>query len=473
MGKGYKLYRIFVLIITSITIFCSIRVKKGDGYEYMALIPVIFLIMFVSFPRFNRYSKRYSGLFLLNILMFLKYVVAIFFVCSIGTYSLSSYYVVYVPTSSYHTATALIIGEMMSLFIVVELLSDSIYRNSSNTIETDTQGFVLLHDTLNYNKVRMGPVIISFLLLSFSLIALNPNLFFGKMLIIFSSGNQLTETIESRNAMNLVFFAFRIIVVGIPINNCIIKYNENGKKKYIFLSYMLIGIFCILNISTSRMNIILPFLLFVLITSKTFKKTGLILNTAIGILLAVLLGIVSVYKMPYIYTNGSFFQAFLVDFAKRVQEYTANIMPTAIGLQAINEYSSILGLHTFFIDILDSVPVISHLFNEKDTIYYIYNQYALGGSSNTQIIPMTVSSIAYFTPIFSFLLVDVCAIILMMIEKRKNKYSDNFVNDYLSLYILFVFASCTFSNVQMITGRFFANYFAAYCIMYINRRIRI
>lgn len=473
MRKSYKIYRIVVLIITCITILSCIMAKKSEGYEYIGWIPFIYLIMFSFSRRFNRYSIKYSGIFLLNLLMFLKYVVAILFVCIIGTYSLPNYYVIYVMSSSYHIATLLIIGEMISLFLSIELLSDSIFKKTRDIVNQKVNESIFSTDTLKYKKIKIGPVLIVFLLFCFVLIILYPNYFFGKVMIIFSSGNQLTENIESSNALNLFFYAFKIIVIGIVINNCIINYNNTKKKIYILCSYFLIGTFCILNISTSRINIIIPFLLFILITSKTFKKTGVILNAVIVVFLGVLLGIVSVYKMPYIYTDGSLFQAFLFDFAKRVQEYTANIMPTAIGLQAIDEYSSLIGIHTFFIDILDSVPLVSHFFSEKDSIYYIYNQYALGGSSNTQIIPMTVSSIAYFSPVFSFLLVDIFAVILMVIEKRKNRNSDNFVNDYLYLYIIFVFASCTFSNVQMITGRFFANFFAAYCIMYFNRRLKL
>ena len=104
-------------------------------------------------------------------------------------------------------------------------------------------------------------------------------------------------------------------------------------------------------------------------------------------------------------------------------------------------------------------------------IYTIYNMYALNGTNNTQLIPLTVSSIAYFTPFFAYLLVIGCTIVVMAAEKKNVSSTHNYINDYLKLYFLFVFASCTFSNVQMIAGRLFTNYFPAIIILLLNNII--
>lgn len=69
------------------------------------------------------------------------------------------------------------------------------------------------------------------------------------------------------------------------------------------------------------------------------------------------------------------------------------------------------------------------------------------------------------------ILVCLCVLILMIFENRNRIVEQNYLNDYLKLYLFFIFASCTFSNIQMISGRLFANYVPAILVLYINQKI--
>ena len=462
MNKGYKVYKLIVIIVSILTVMVSIISEKGVGYEYVTAIPVVYLVLFIVCKRFHKYSQQYNGLLILNGLMFLKYIVAILATCVTKSYSLASYYAVSVSVSSYHMATLILVGEEISLFCLVELLSQAIYKETFNK---------KISYKKVYTSIKVGPVLLIFLIVSILLACLYPNQLFGSISILYSSEKRLTETIESGHILSVIFGSFKIIIIGLLINSCIVKYEESEKKKYIFISYVLIAVHCILNVSTSRMNIIIPFFWFALITSKIFKKTGFYLNIGVVVFLAIIIGIVSVYKMPYIYVSGSPFLAFFSDFAKRLQEYTSNIMPTALGLQAIEVYNSSIDIITFFKDFFGAMPIVSHVFNEQEMIYTIYNKYALGGLNNTQLIPMTISSIAYFTPLGTYLLVCLCVIILMILEKKNDYVQQNYLNDYLKLYLFFIFASCTFSNVQMLSGRLFTNYVPAILVLCANQRV--
>lgn len=461
MRNGYKTYRTIVLITTIVTLFVTIAADKGTGYEFVTFIPLVYLILFMSCKKMHYYSARYNGLLMLNGLMFLKYVIAILATCATKSYLLASYYAVSVSSSSYHWATLILIGEETAVFLTVELFSGAIYRNDGDMQALEKE----------YERVKTGPVIVLFLVASFGLAALYPSNLFGSISILFSSENQLTQVIETSHVLDTVFGAFKIVFIGLLINKCIVMYQCTDKKKYIIFSYILIALHCIMNVSTSRMNIIIPFVLFALITSKIYKKTGFYFNLIIAFALAVIIGIVSVYKMPWIFVGGSPVVAFFSDFTKRLQEYTSNIMPTAMGLQAIEAYKSSIDITTFFKDIFGVMPIVSHAFNEKEMIYTIYNMYAIGGINNTQLIPMTISSIAYFSPMFTYLLVISCTLILMIVEKKNDYVSRNYINDYLKLYLFFGFASCTFSNVQMIAGRLFTNYFPAIIVLLINQKL--
>ena len=459
MGRGYKIYQTTVVIITILTIAVSIICEKGFGYEYIYSIPTVYLLLFITCRRMHVYSAKYNGLLMLNGLLFLKYVIAILATCATKSFALANYYAVSISLDSYHLATLILVGEEIAIFVTVELFSDRIYRNCGTTQIIGQK----------YERVKNGPVIILFLLFSFLLIGLYPNKFFETVGILFSSENQLTQVIERSHVLDTVFGAFKIIFFGVLINKCIVLYQNTEKKKYVLVSYLLIALHCLMNVSTSRMNIIIPFLLFALITSKIYKKTGMYLNIIIAVVLVIIVGAVSIYKMPWIFISGSPVLAFFSDFAKRLQEYTSNIMPTAMGLQAIEAYSSSIDITTFFKDIFGVMPIVSHLFDEQEMIYTIYNLYAIGGINNTQLIPMTVSSIAYFTPVFAYLLVVCCTLILMWAEKKNDYASRNYINDYLKLYLFFVFASCTFSNVQMIAGRLFTNYIPAMLVLFVNQ----
>lgn len=462
MKNGYKMYKLIVILVSILTIIISTVSEKGAGYEYIEVIPFVYLLFFVICKRFHKYSQQFNGLLILNGLMFLKYCLTILAICATNSYTLPSYYAMSVSISSYHMATLIMVGEEVLMFLIVELFSSSIYGVSCNQNKQCQKG---------YKPIKIGPVLFSFIFLSVILIFIYPKHFFGSISILFSSENQLTETIESSHILSAIFGAFRIIIIGLLINSNIVKYQKRKSIKYILICYILIIIHCVLNVSTSRMNIIIPFFLFALITSNLFNKAAMYLNIGIFMILAIIIGIVSVYKMPWIFVNGSPFLAFFSDFAKRLQEYTSNVMPTAMGLQAIEVYGSEINFFTLFKDFFGAMPIVSHFFNENEMIYTIYNKYALGGLNNTQLIPMTISSIAYFTPLGTYILVCLCVLILMIFENRNRIVEQNYLNDYLKLYLFFIFASCTFSNVQMISGRLFANYVPAILVLYINQKI--
>lgn len=461
MKTGYKIYKMIVIISTIITVFVSILVDKGYGYEYIFLIPIVYLILFTICKKIHFYSNHFNGILLLNGLMFLKYIIAILATCITKSFSLANYYAVDISISSYHLATIILVLEEIVIFLTIELFSASIYSNKIGVRDLEKK----------YERVKTGPVLILFLIVSFGLAFFYPKNLFGSISILVTSENQMTQILERSHVLDTIFGAFKIIFFGLLINKCIVMYENTKKKRYIVFSYILISLHCLMNVSTSRMNIIIPFLLFMLITSIFFKRTGFYLNLIIAFALVIIIGIVSVYKMTWISTGGSPVLAFFSDFTKRLQEYTSNIMPTAMGLQAIEVYKSSINFTTFFKDIFGVMPIVSHAFDENEMIYTIYNMYALGGTNNTQLIPLTVSSIAYFTPVFAYLLVIGCTIVVMAAEKKKVSLTHNYINDYLNLYFLFVFASCTFSNVQMIAGRLFTNYFPAIIILFLNNMI--
>ena len=457
MSKKYILYRNGIIIFSIITFLLSLIIDKNQGYIFIPFIPLCFLFMFVFSKKIHRYSSKYRGMLLLNIFMVIKYIFAIFLICLFRDFEIPSYYAVGVSDKSFQLATLYIIVEMISIFITIELFSSKFYDKKISNKEKNT-------------SIKYGPILICFLLVASLYALLNFNSFIGKSQILISKNNSLTETIEVSNFQYLLFYSFKMIVMGLLINKFIKKYKETEKGRYILLSYLVIIIYSLLNISTSRVNIILPFVFFFLLTSNIFKNKAKFYNAIMIVLLCVIFSIVSVYKNPWKYTDSDKVVNNIVEFFTDIQEYTSSMLPTAVGIQAIDYYKNEITLYTLFNDFFGSVPGLSRYINANNRIYRYYNLYALNGSSMSQIIPMTISSAAYFSPFLCFLLVDLCVILLMFFEKKIVYDNSNFLNNYLYIYLLFIFASCLNSNVQMLAGRIFSNFAPTFLILTFNQK---
>ena len=463
MKKEYNLYKKFMLVFTVITFFISFIVDKSEGYKYISFIPLTYFFSLLLFKRFHFYSRNNRGIFLLNIFMFIKYSISIFLICIFKNYDLPSYYNVYVNNLSYYYATFYIILEMLSIFIVIELFSSSIYKKTENKD-------ILIAE---HENIKIGPILLLFIGVALGLIILNRNTFLEKSLIIFSEKTSVDEVFATNNFLSVIFYAIKIIIMGLFINFFIVKYEKSKNKIYVLGSYIIMAIYIFLNISTSRINMILPFALFLIITRKEFGKTGKILNIFGIAILLFLFTIVSAYKNPWKYSKDSSASKVLIDFSTSIQEYTSNIMPTAIGLQAIEFYKNEISLDTLYNDFVGAIPVLSRTVNEENRIYRLYNMYALKNNTMSQLIPMTVSSIAYFSPFFCWLLVDLNVILLMFFDNRMKIKYKNFLSEYLCMYLLFIFASCLYSNVQILSGRFFVNYMPTAILLCLNNKIVI
>ena len=451
---------IFVIIISVLSILFSLFSQKPESHRFIFMIPLVYLILFIGFKRLHRYSAHNKGLFILNIYMFLKYSISILLVVIFKNYSVKDYYYHYIAEESYEMAIFYIIVEMISIFLVIEFFSDLLYKKINKDNNSDLK------------IIKIGPVLILFIIVSILLIIKNTNEFFVKNSILFSTNNSLTENIEVSNLNSIIFYSIKLIIMGLIINKCIYLYKQDNKFRYILLSYLTIATYTFLNVSTSRLNVILPFLLFILITKDIFKDRTRKLNIAFACILVICFSIISVYKNPWKYTSDDGISSIMIEFTSGVQEYTSNIMPTAMGLQAIDYYKDSISVNTLLNDFLGSIPFISHYIDQNNRIYNLYNMYALNGNSMSQLIPMTVSSIAYFSPIFCWVLVALNVFLLMYCEAHFNQKYNNFLEKYLLIYLYFIFASCLCSNVQMLSGRFFINFLPSFILLYLNKKIK-
>lgn len=462
-GKFYKNYEILVIISTIVTIFLGVISDKGEGYELIFLIPLIYFFLFILNKPMHKYSKTHYGMLMLNLVLYLKYVIAIFCIIINKDYSNPIYTGTVPAPESCMQAIIYILIEMIFIFGVVFLFANTFYKNenSNNNMEK------------NFQKIKLNMALIAFFAIV-GLIAINNfNIFMPTQLLFISDEYAILKE-ESTGSLEVIFFAFKTILMGIIINHCILKYQKNEKMRYVIFSYITILVYVILNTSTSRINMIVPILFFALITKEIFGKKGrVLLGVTVGILILSISSI-TVYKSAWLFKNEDYN---LLDIAKvmtnQIQEYTSGIRPVAQGIEAVERYRNKITFNTLVNDLFGSVPIVNALFNGQNRINIYYNMYILGSTTKNHplIMPLVAISSAYFSYAGCWILTAINILVMMYLDGKSSKYRKNYLSTYMMTYLLFVLASSVYGNLQMIVGRIFTRFLPIVLIMYINDKI--
>lgn len=461
-SRNYRAYRITVIVITFLTVVITLYADKGNGYDLMPLIPGVFLVLYAASNKIHIYSESHEGMLILNIIMFLKYVLTYLFVAICNSYIPPRYFVNTVQSGSFRQGTILIIAEMVSIFAVIELFSDSIYRNQKNE-----------NCQSRYSAIQISPLYWLVIFLMGTLVVVRFTDYISNAMILFSEGNILTDTANRSNIFSTIFQAFNTVIFCFIINHCIVKYENTKLKKYVIFAYIAAGLLTLLSVSTSRLNVIIPILIFIYLTWQIFGRLGFLLDCILFIGLITIFTVITAYRSPWNYSGNYDMNRSLYGITETMQQYTSGILPNAMGLQAIAYYKNSISITTLFNDIFGSMPFVSNFINQSNRLNWIYNQYALAGSSTSQLVPLTVTSYAYFGPIFCFFLSDLCVIALMYSDKNFQIRFDNFAYDYLMIYLDFIFAAGILSTLQSTSGRFFVRFLPAYLLLVMNRILKV
>lgn len=457
MSKLYNYYKFLVILFTIVTIFVSIIFPTNNGYENIFLIPTIYLLLFLVFKRIHYYSREYIGLMILNVLAFIKYSLSTLIIVVSKDFSTPSIYSAIISSNIYSKAIIYIVIELVVVFFTVELFSDTIYHRYNDELNMEVK----------YENIKVRPLFLIILLFITGLIFIYPNSFFPNLSILSKDSHLIIRDYDT-SIIPVLFLSFKTIVMSILINNCIVKFQKTNRSRYVLFSYILILLFCFLNIGSSRRTMILPLLLFVMITLNIFKEKGKPLLISSIIIIVFLFSSVTVYKMFWLYKDNTSFLYVFRTSLEGTQEYFSGVRPVAIGLDMLHKYDDYINFDTFINDYAGSTPLVSHYVNQKNRINYYYNLNALNGINTSQIVPMIIVSKAYFGTILSCLLTFLHIIILMIMEKKLKIKNNNFLNSYLNLYLLFCFATVLNSNTQMIYSRILLNYFIPLLMIKLN-----
>lgn len=464
IDKFYKKYKIFVVITTLLTILLTLSADKGAGYKKIYVIPIVYLLLFLFNKSIHKYSKTNFGMFILNTLLYIKYILATLCIVLNKDYGAPCYTGRIPMSDSCESAIGYIVIEMLFIFTTIFIFARKFYVGREKTKKDENNIFT----KINYNLPM-----IAFLGIASLLALKNINIFIPKQIFLINEGYEtLGENVPG--FLELIYLALKTILMGIIINTFIIKYQKKEKWIYIIGSYIVILIYAILSAGASRINMIMPIVFFALITYSTFGKKGKVL---LGIVISILLlsiSSITIYKSAWLFKSGD---NSLLSVGKvltsQIQEYTSGIRPIAQGLEAIEVYDKEITLNTLINDLLGSIPVVSKICNANNRINVYYNKYILGmNSKNTpMLIPMVVISKAYFSSVLCWMFSVINIILMMYFDGKEYKGENNFLKRYMIIYLTFIFASSVYGNTQMIIGRIFTRFIPTILIMYFNERI--
>lgn len=466
--KFYDKYRILVIIFTIFTFFVSIILPKSDGYHYVFLLPLVYFFLFILNSRLHKYSENYFGMFILNVLMFVRYVLAIILIVINKDFRNPPYTGVTPSPESCELAIIFMLIEMFSIFAIIFLFSDKIYNKKTSNLN--------IENNLNVKRKNSNSIYTIIILLSFILILLYPSSFFPNFDKFINSSYTNEEMLQTNGFIDILFYSVKLIIMGLIIEYSINKFNKKNSYKYVILSYITVIIYILLNVSSSRLNMILPFIFFLLITKNVFKKKGIVLFCVSSVILLLSIMTITVYKNSWLFSDDVKISDFSRVLSSQVQEYTSNIRPIAQGIESNEVYKKNISMNTFINDFFGSIPVINHFFDLSDRSNVYYNSYILhnNGKTTPLIMPLVTISSSFFTPVLCFIITDFCILIMMMIDKKQRyNCSNQYIYKYLNIYFVFIFSSCIYCNSQIIVGRLFTKALPVYIIYALNNKFKL
>ena len=454
MKKIYKYYKIVVIIFTLITFLLCFIKERSHGYSYIYLIPFCYLFLFVSNKHLHVLSKKNMGMFLLNVAMFYKYILTSFLVITSEDFALPSAYRNYIDASSNKIAIFLILGEMISIFLLIFFTAPKFYANKKYNENQVTE----------FKKIKPNVIMIIVLIFGAVFMVMNIDKYMPSKLLYVNSE---FEVERSTGFETIVSNAFKVILTALLINKLIVKYQTSHKKIYMALSYICILMLCLLNTGSSRTMMMVPLLLFIIITINIFKKKDSILFLAIVVMvLSINLTAVSMHKFAWKYKdNNDFAISNIVDTGDSLQEYTSFIRPVAAAIETNKSLKRNVGLKTIVNDTLGSIPILNH-FVDKNARYNIYYNYYIFNYEGkvTKIAPLLGYSLSYFGYLGFFILTDLCVIILMIVDSKIDYKKNNFLSSYNNFYLLFVLSQSICCSYQSIIGRVFVYFMPVFLI---------
>lgn len=348
------------------------------------------------------------GIFVLNLVMFMRYSFLIMSIYIFG--ELSSYANNY---NYLNEAIYLMIYEQLFVFLTLYFTGRS---------EKIKFSFLEVREEMRLGQQNHKSLICIILVLILVGIMLTHRYLIGGLALI-TKGAISSSNIDNSTS-GVVSIVWQAGLAWLYIFFCTKIKQKINDKKGVVLSVFISAFYIILTFigqqSISRWYTIISFVAVYFILSKLYPKDKKIIAICIILPVLALLIVVSVYKNTnYLTENISFSKSILTLFdSKKLEVYFSGPVNVnnAIGLYEQRK----VGFSSFLLDAVNNMPIANHWFDTSLATINLYNQYIgrFWNGSGDQIIPLIGQSCIYFSVLFAPLL-SCIAVKIVRISDRK------------------------------------------------------
>lgn len=449
-----KHWTTLVVVLSFITLLRIVYAGLSDQYKVIWILPLVYLILFLGIKNIRIYLKGNMGMWFINIIMLIRYVLIPF---TLAGDSSSSYLYGPEPSiESYNLAIFLMVFELISIFVIIALFSTKMYKKEQIT-----------ENLRNVKKSNWFLIMFSllsiFILLQYPGMLIPNNLFIIKEIVYRPS-----LEIAYDGAIVLLSQISKLVLVLVLIQEIFKKFIKKNKANSIFYSITTLFIMLMylgLMTGTQRWSIVIPALIFMNIIYEIYPKQFKLLGLIIGSIMIVMFLSSSTSKFMW---NGDLSFGFYLDmFSDQLQIYFSGPRLVAQGIETVELYASKISMITLINDFGGSLPFFSKYFDQLNRINRYFNQYIFGNSHNTsQIIPMVSIGYGYFyvflAPIFTSI-----GVYLAMLFDKKSKIARDIKYKYIYSYTAIWCAMSMGFNTQIVFS-WFINLFILVILFKIN-----
>lgn len=407
------------------TLFSLIFMYASFDYSLIGivvLIPIIYGFLYYFFiPRSAYFGP---GWIVINIIMYLRYVLFVpFYVLNSFKSSVVEFYENYYIFITFF----IILLELISIFLCANYFISKFSKKNINPNFFSINNFYFLAITLSLSAVSifLNPIV----LLNFNFVFdttkfADETFAFGEQEFVFGSGPALELIKYSIILLNLYIF-----------EKFLIKFYQYNSFKFLFISIVPFLISTLFYIGISRSSILIPFLAYLFLVVKYYKKDSLRVLPMLGIYISILIISLTIFKQFRTASVNDGVDEF-VDiefFSNFLNDYTSSFPNVYSGFVNVEKVSSLQNNETILNDYISAIPILHRYADMSNRTAVLFNRpFSDKYKTSHRILPLNIQGIMHFGFPF-FVLYPILLIFFILKFDNNFKLSNN-------VYYSFVFA---------------------------------
>ncbi len=417
-----RLILFFSISSSIVSLFFLFNLPSIDFISIVVFIPALYgILYYILIPSFVFHGP---GWFVINIIMFLRYVLFYPFYVLIGFkssvvnfYSNQYIFIVFVIT----------ILELLVILITSRyfLIKFSTRQRRYEFVPNRNLLVLVLFSLSALFVVLLNPAVLLNFNFVFDTTKFSDESFaFGEQDFVFGSGVALEYIKYAIIFFNLFFF-----------EKFLTKYNSSRRLKFLILSTIPFLVSSLFYIGISRSSILIPFLAYLALLLKYFKQDSLRVLPILSIYIGVLIISLTIYKQ---FRTGSVKEGaselvdvkFLSDF---LNDYTSSFPNVYSAFVTSEEVSSLVNSETIVNDYISILPYFHRYANMTNRTVVLFNKpFSNSIKTSHRILPLNIQGVMHLGfPLFVMYSFFAIFIILKL---------DSFFLLSNNIYISFVFA---------------------------------